>query len=197
MFDGAHRNQNKVVIRRLEKQNAAREADSAINTPSSDESPELTPTTSRGSTEIPTAKTQGPLQWIIYSATKEDRGEDYENSRQLEKAQRSRLAEFDAKTTRILIPEMLKPSAEDASINFFFRHYTGTIYDPEMHNSFGQLWQPLYLASSVNSPLRLATAAVTGELPLQPRCTTKCAFLRDRIADTPSKCDNDVELSRL
>ncbi|KAJ9609640.1 hypothetical protein H2200_005968 [Cladophialophora chaetospira] len=160
VFDGAHRSQNHVVIRRLEKQNAARDADSTSSTPSSDASLELTPFSSRASTDGASTKPTRPLQWIIYSSTEEERGED-EKMLQLEKAHLPRSAEFDTRTTQITIPVSLRQSPEDASVNFFFRHYTGTIYDYQLHNSLPMLWQPLYLASAVNSPLRLATAAVT------------------------------------
>ncbi|KIW66726.1 hypothetical protein PV04_06029 [Phialophora macrospora] len=161
VFDGAHRSQNKVVIRKLERRNAAREADSAGSTPSSDGSLGISPTTPTSSNDSAATKPRGPLQWINYSATQEERGEDHDRPLQLEKARPARLSEKDPRATQVSIPDSLKQSPEEASINFFFRYYTGTVYDPQLHHAFALLWQPLYLKSSVNSPLRLATAAVT------------------------------------
>ncbi len=62
------------------------------------------------------------------------------------------------------IPPMsiaLKPDSEEASTCFFFRHYTGTVYDENVHSGFALMWQPLFLKSSVDSPLRAATTAFT------------------------------------
>lgn len=50
---------------------------------------------------------------------------------------------------------------EEASICFFFRYYTGVIHDPHANKTFTMMWQPMYLRSSSDSPLRMATAAVT------------------------------------
>ena len=58
------------------------------------------------------------------------------------------------------IPYVLQQNAQEASICFFFRHYTGTSIDPEAGKGFNGLWQPMYLQASAQSPIRLATAAV-------------------------------------
>ncbi|KIW91550.1 uncharacterized protein Z519_07516 [Cladophialophora bantiana CBS 173.52] len=161
VFDGAHRSQNKVVIRRVEKQNAARETDSCSSTPSSEGSLDITPTPSSTTTRSSIGKPNTPLQWVIYSAATEENPEDSGDSQHLEKARPSEVCELQPSELRIAIANSIKQDPQNASINFFFRYYTGTIYDPQLHNSFALLWQPLYLKSSENSPLRLATAAVT------------------------------------
>lgn len=61
----------------------------------------------------------------------------------------------------LTIPGMIKQDPEDACLSFFFSFYTGFIYDPKVQLAFVQLWQPLFLQSSVDSPLSLATLAVT------------------------------------
>ncbi|KIW32534.1 uncharacterized protein PV07_04067 [Cladophialophora immunda] len=161
VFDGAHRSQNKVVIRRLEKQNAAREAESCTSTPSSEGSLDLTTTSTNTTTRSSIVMPQGPLQWVIYSAATEENPEDQDTPQHLERLRPSEFSDPGLGDTRLIIPESIKPDPQNASINFFFRYYTGTIYDPQLHNSFALLWQPMYLKSSENSPLRLATAAVT------------------------------------
>ncbi|OAL38334.1 hypothetical protein AYO20_02393 [Fonsecaea nubica] len=155
VFDGAHRNQNKVVIRRVEKQNAAKETDSCASTPSRDGSPDFTATT------LSTTRLQGPLQWVIYSAATEESLEDQDDRQQPEEVPPSEIGDSGPGNTHLTIADSIKPDPQTASINFFFRYYTGTIYDPQLHNSLALIWQPLYLRSPENSPLRLATAAVT------------------------------------
>ncbi|KIY00839.1 uncharacterized protein Z520_03505 [Fonsecaea multimorphosa CBS 102226] len=161
VFDGAHRNQNHVVIRRMEKQNAAREVESSTSTPSSEGSSDLITTATSTTTRSSIEKTQGPLQWVIYSAATEENLEDQDDPQRLERVHAFGSSGSRSYDTRLTIAESIKPDPQDASINFFFRYYTGTIYDSQLHNSFALIWQPMYLKSSANSPLRLATAAVT------------------------------------
>ncbi|KAL8636948.1 MAG: hypothetical protein Q9228_005722 [Teloschistes exilis] len=76
-------------------------------------------------------------------------------------------------TAAYSIPSALKQNARDASICFFFRHYGGTVIDPEIRTGFNQLWQPMYLQSSAQSALRLATAAVTVKVTMM-WCSQGC-----------------------
>ncbi|ETI22792.1 hypothetical protein G647_06868 [Cladophialophora carrionii CBS 160.54] len=199
VFDGAHRNQNKVVIRKVKKQNVAEEADPASSTPGSDLTAEISPgTTSTASNDSATTKPQGPLQWIIYSATPEERGGSHGKALQLGKSRPARSSETEQTVPLLSIPESLKQSPEDASINFFFRFYTGTIYDPHLHHSFALLWQPLYLRSSANSPLRLATAAVTVNITMMwsfQGCDARPArkLFTEAIAATREAINNPTE----
>ncbi|OAP60251.1 hypothetical protein AYL99_05253 [Fonsecaea erecta] len=150
-----------VVVRRVEKQNAARDAETCQGTPSSEASPDFTSTVTGTTARSSIVKAQGPLQWVIYSAAGEEDLEDGDNSQRLERVSPSVSSDSRCDDTRLTIAESIKPDPQNASINFFFRYYTGTIYDSQLHNSFALLWQPMYLKSSENSPLRLATAAVT------------------------------------
>lgn len=67
-------------------------------------------------------------------------------------------AEFDRLVTTV--PGGLKEDPQMAAIGFFFRHYAGSMVEPETHLGFHQVWQPMFLQSGSNSPLRNATAAV-------------------------------------
>jgi hypothetical protein len=161
VFDGAHRSQNKVVVRRVEKQNARWKSDSSSSSSASPASSAITPIPSNALSEVVAAKPRGPIQWIVYSAPKEEEPDEEDRSLQLATEQSPWLADLEASSFDFTIPDTLKQDPQDASINFFFRHYTGIVEDNELHNNFSQVWQPLYLRTTANSPLRLATAAVT------------------------------------
>ncbi|KAI4240976.1 MAG: hypothetical protein LQ352_007529 [Teloschistes flavicans] len=96
------------------------------------------------------------LRWIVYSAE----GDTSSSPR------KAISADTGYHTTTYSIPSALKQDAQEASICFFFRHYGGTAIDPEVRNGFNQLWQPMYLQSSAQSTLRLATAAVTVKITM-------------------------------
>ena len=59
------------------------------------------------------------------------------------------------------VPHALTQNVQDTSISFFFSHYAGTAFDPEARNGFNQLWQPMYRQATTQSPLQLATTAIT------------------------------------
>ncbi|KIX02829.1 uncharacterized protein Z518_08772 [Rhinocladiella mackenziei CBS 650.93] len=202
VFDGAHRNQNKVVIRRFEKENAAKEARSTSSSPSSEPSSDVTSTTSKSSAPTSTMNPNVPLQWIIYSAPREEPGSENSDSRPTEEASSTVATDVPFNNSMSMIPGTVKQDPQEASICFFFRHYTGTIYDQQTHNGFTNMWQPLYLRSSAFSPLRTATAAVAVNVsmmwcfrgcdtrPARSLFTKAIAATREAI-NNPSQSDMD------
>ena len=193
-----------MVIRKVEKQNAARDSSSSNSTSPEDTSSSAS-VSSTSSLDLPNTKPTGPLQWVIYSAKREEDEEKQEKSRQLTKTKPFTPVDPNASNTQIVLLQSLKQNHEEASINFFFRYYTGTIYDTQFHNNFALLWQPLYLASSATSPIRLATMAVTVNItmmwslrgcdarPARKLFTEALAAMREAIND-PSPEDMDALL---
>jgi len=59
-----------------------------------------------------------------------------------------------------MVPGSLKTDPQMAAVGFFFRHYGGSMNEPQTHNGFHSAWQPMYLESAADMPLRTATAAV-------------------------------------
>jgi hypothetical protein len=164
VFDGAHRSQNKVVIRMVEKK-SNKDGEPTIDTPSSTSSSvgslDSVSSLSSPSDVVPVSRPRGPLHWIIYEAPEEECEAAVNNTWQLAQKGPSTPSHLDTSNNQLGLSQYIRPNQEEACINFFFNHYTGTIYDRDLHNNYAQLWQPLYLASSPSSPLRIATAAVT------------------------------------
>ncbi|KIV85829.1 hypothetical protein PV11_01485 [Exophiala sideris] len=164
IFDGAHRNQNQVVARRAEKQNALRSTTVSSVSPSSDnEFPISNPATPDPTTIHSKRSNNAPLHWIIYSADPEVPAEKRDEVHRQERVgSKIALIRPTSHQLGLSIPPTLKQDPEAASICFFFRHYSGVMrHDSEVHNGFATLWQPLYQHSSLNSPLRAATTAFT------------------------------------
>lgn len=151
------------MVRQLQKQNASREASSSDHNYSAAEpvSQEPSPASSKESNDSSPTPPKGPLQWIIYSANQDSGAEEKDKPLQVDTANPASRTGVGLTNARSPIPESLRQNMEDASIAFFFRHYTGTQYTPHLENPFTRLWQPLYKAASINSPLRLATVALT------------------------------------
>ncbi|EXJ92863.1 hypothetical protein A1O3_01417 [Capronia epimyces CBS 606.96] len=156
VFDGAHRNQNNAIVRRMKRQNHPYEVQSTHGTPSSERSIEQPPSTSEALSRVSGPSPKSPLQWVFYSAPTEHLPETPESERDhatelnLQKLNKSALT----------IPGMVKQDPEEASIYFFFHYYSGIINEPHTR-PLTMLWEPMYLRSSSESPLRIATAAVT------------------------------------
>ncbi|KAK5052631.1 hypothetical protein LTR84_002496 [Exophiala bonariae] len=168
VFDGAHRSQNDIVIRRVEKQKNTGKDDkgktpSRSSSPGSETSTELIPTSS---TTTVSSSSRGPLQWIVYSAGvapsnapspalspshDEDVVEDSPQSVEIP-------AEFDHLVGSV--PGGLREDPQMAAVGFFFRHYGLSMFNPDSHAGFHSAWQPMFLRSAPDSPLRNATAAV-------------------------------------
>ncbi|EXJ91244.1 hypothetical protein A1O1_04354 [Capronia coronata CBS 617.96] len=101
--------------------------------------------------------TSQPLQWINYSAQPPD-SHKAQDADAYACGTFSNEPYFDNRMSAI--PDVVQPDLEQASICFFFRYYSGTILDPRANKSLTTTWQPMYLRSSANSPLRIATSAV-------------------------------------
>ena len=162
VFDGAHRSQNRVVRLQIDRQYGTESKEQpSLNkaAPTSSSSSELVPKTSSSSNASITSKTS--TRWIIYS-TATDMSWPTRDAKNLP-VDRSpaATAAIDSSISTHSIPNALQQNAQDTSICFFFRHYGGTVFDPEARSGFNQLWQPMYLQALAQSPLRLATAAVT------------------------------------
>ena len=159
MFDSAHRSQNQVVRRQVEKQNAikvAEDPDSRRPTPSIEGSSESGSTYARSKKGITV-----PHRWIMYS-TEGDQPLALRDVTGLSAdLPLANVVEKGLNSSSHSIPSSPRTNAEDASICFYFRHYGGTAIDPEASSGFSQLWRPTYLQASAQSALRLATAAVT------------------------------------
>lgn len=160
-------------MRRVEKQkNSGKDgkgkAPSRSSSPASETSTEIA--SSSTNTTIATSS-RGPLQWIVYSAaiapstpaSAEPSGVPSPASSQEsdpeEPSRRSEVPEdFDRLVT--MVPGSVKTDPQMAAVGFFFRHYGGSMNEPEAHCGFHSAWQPMYLESAVDMPLRTATAAV-------------------------------------
>ncbi|KAK5308189.1 hypothetical protein LTR99_001162 [Exophiala xenobiotica] len=164
----AHRSQNSIVLRRVERQNALRDSTPSSDSPSSSNYAEhsssaATPSTT-GSTSAPSSKAvTKPLQWVIYSAPVTGIEAKHDDSEAAEENETNVIVRtgFPPRHSVAPITIALKPDSEEASTCFFFRHYTGTVYDENIHSGFALMWQPLFLSSSADSPLRAATTAIT------------------------------------
>ena len=170
VFDGAHRPQNRVVRRRIGKQDAAEHAEHlnlGKTTPKDENTLDIVPTASLSST---IAKDGKPLpKWIVYSMTCGQTKSTRNIGDIPADLSPSSCVDKDFNYSVPSIPYALEQNAQDASLCFFFRHYAGTSFDPEAYNGFNQLWRPMYGQASIQSPLRLATAAVTVTIALMWR----------------------------
>ncbi|KIW47854.1 uncharacterized protein PV06_00511 [Exophiala oligosperma] len=173
VFDGAHRSQNKVIIQRVEKQNALRDSMPCIDNQSSNSSSGNSPaesslsSSSSSSSLIPRSKSlKKPLQWVIYSAPAPTSDPQHDSPPLTEESEEDNTALQTHPVHTDTMPPIgftftLKPDSEEASTCFFFHHYTGTIYDENIHNGFAMMWQPLFLQAALDSPLRFVTTAFT------------------------------------
>ncbi|KAL9038974.1 MAG: hypothetical protein Q9214_005065 [Letrouitia sp. 1 TL-2023] len=170
VFDGAHRSQNQIVRRRVERQSATQRSEhsgSGKTTSSSENFLELVPTTSSRSIAMNSSKTAP--QWTMYSTARSQSWSDRNVADSRPDRSPAVEVKMDFNTSTNSIPRALEQDIQDASICFFFRHYGGTAFDPEAHNGFNQLWEPMYLQASSQSSLRLATAAVTVNIAMMWR----------------------------
>ena len=145
----------------MEKQNVASVADSSSSSPDSQAYSDISLASSIISSELTIAKRWAPIQWVNYSPPEEEKADECVTTFELDKGHFPWLADHDTSSFWSTIPNVVRPDHEEASVNFFFRHYSGSVRDDQLHNNFGQVWLPLYLRASADSPLRLATAAVT------------------------------------
>ncbi|KAL6248715.1 hypothetical protein RBB50_003777 [Rhinocladiella similis] len=209
VFDGAHRSQNKVILRRVKRQNTLRDSTpcsdtSSTNSRSSDTSAESSLSSSSSSLVLSSRRLKKPLQWVIYSAP-EQASDPHHDSRpstgenETDTALQIRPLPSHATAS---IGMTLKQDSEEASTCFFFHHYTGTIYDENIHNGFAMMWQPLFLQSASDSPLRIVTTAFTVNItmmwclqgcdtrPARRLMTKALTATRKAIQDlTPNKMD--------
>ena len=166
VFDCAHRSQNHVVRQSTRSQRAAADGEHAGvgETPSKTKPPvEPVPTTSPGTMATDDLKVS--QRGIVSSANSRHhrsirQGPDLPKDCSPDVVQ-DKVPDRNYNTFSSPVPCALKQNAQDASICFFFRHYGGTSIDPEVHDGFNQMWQPMYLQAPARSSVRPATAAVT------------------------------------
>ncbi|KIW17192.1 hypothetical protein PV08_04383 [Exophiala spinifera] len=204
---------SRVILRRVEKQNTLRDSTSSSdstssNSPSNDSPAEssLSSGSGSGSSSLtpPSRGPKKPLQWVIYSApsqTDESLRDSQLSTNELA-ADRALQTRHSQRDTRPSIGIMLKPDSEEAATCFFFHHYTGSIYDENIHNGFATMWKPQFVRAGLDSPLRLVTSAFTVNItmmwclqgcdtrPARKLMTKALTATRKAIQDpTPNKMD--------
>ncbi|RVX75600.1 hypothetical protein B0A52_00953 [Exophiala mesophila] len=123
-------------------------------------------TTTSSSPAAAHTSTGNQLQWIPYKVgTSRDDRESREqtpasNSSDEPESRMTTIASA-FEVTPYLIPVQIQPNGCDAAVGFFFRHYVGRKTGAPSRLGFNQTWQPSYHNSTEDSPLRLATAAVS------------------------------------
>ena len=158
MFDSAHRSQNQLVLRQVEKVSTTKGAKpscSGQTTPRPESSLELVPTASSNSTATKGAKTSP--QWTMYTQKRDHSWSTRDGPAFPSPA---KAFDLDFNTSVLLIPCALKQNGLETSLLFFFAHYGGTAIDPDASHGFNQMWKPMYAQAPTQSSLRLATAAV-------------------------------------
>ena len=162
VFDGAHRSQNQIARRQVEKHNATLSSEQpglGKTMPNSEKA--LVPVPSTSSNLSVPNRSRNSTRVIVDSTSRNQSRSTRDATRSPANSTPGIVGEREFDILAHLIPGALKQNAQDASICFFFRNYAGTAFDPEIRNGFNQLWQPMYLQASAESSLRLATAAVT------------------------------------
>ena len=152
MFDSAHRSQNQIIRRQIEKDNASADSDYSdldIANSSGERLGTIISTTSSGTPLLSNRKTAS--RCIVHSGKFQGSGS-------------TAVADEELTVCTYSIPRDVGRHPEDISICFFFRHYGGTTIDPETNGGFNQLWPQMYSRSPAQSSLRLATAAVTASI---------------------------------
>ncbi|KAL2434900.1 hypothetical protein ABEF95_010461 [Exophiala dermatitidis] len=153
VFDAAHRSENNVVLRRIERQNAAQKKRPSNGTPSRDRS--IVPSTLKPSPLV-SPRGSGIALCRVNSSSSSENASVWDES--------DSSTSMDGRVSNnftSIVPGVIRQDPKEASICFFFHYYTGIVHDPQAKKSFTKLWQPMYHHSSADSPLRHATAAVT------------------------------------
>lgn len=118
----------------------------------------IVPTTSSSLPAV--RRTQTTQQWRVCSTDAHQSWSTLDRSESSADLSPPLFVDIDFDTFAYRIPSTLRQNSQETSMCFFFRHYSGTAFDPDAHDGFNQLWQPMYKQAPAESPLPLATAAV-------------------------------------